>query len=97
LERERHLSLAYSAVAVIHNGLSITEPLPTEVTAFHSSPYQVIHSDRFWQAIEDRITDPQVRQLPRHAGSTSQWVDSTDVQTYGHWFDRLRGLYTGWR
>jgi hypothetical protein len=79
-----------------YNALGITEPLPTEVSAFHSSPHQVIQSDRFWQAIEQHITAIRSANCPP-CRSTSQWVDSTDVQTYPHWFERLRGAYGGWR
>lgn len=92
-DRERHLAEAYVAVAEMHNALGITDPLPTRVSTFHSRPYLVIHADRFWQAIEARITSVEVRQLPPHIGSTSQWVDSTDIQSYPRWFRPLRGLY----
>jgi len=91
--RERHLSTAYTLVAEMHNALEITESIPPHISAFYDRPYQVIHGDRFWQAIVTRITDQGVRDLPRLAGSTSQWVDSTDVQIYTNWFPRLRALY----
>jgi hypothetical protein len=91
-ERERHLAAAYSVVAELHNGLGITEPLPIEVSHFHNRPYLVIGGDRFYAAIQRRITDPEVQRLPRCAGSISQWVDSTDVQ-WTHWFAPLRNLY----
>lgn len=92
-ERERDLSTAYVLVAEMHNALGITAPIPPHVSPFYDRPYQVIHGDRFWQAIVTRITDHEVRHLPRLAGSTTQWADSTDVQTYPNWFPRLRALY----
>jgi len=46
-ERERYLSRAYSHVAKMHNALSITEPLDTNVSPYYNGPYQVIHSERF--------------------------------------------------
>jgi hypothetical protein len=91
-ERERHLGAAYALVAELHNGLGITEPLPTAVSPFHGRPYLVIHGGRFAAAIQQRIVDPEVRRLPRCAGSTSQWVDSTDMQ-WTHWYGPLRRLY----
>jgi hypothetical protein len=92
-ERERHLSTTYEAVAEIHNALGLTEPLPTRVSPFFDRPYLIIHADRFCEALEARISDEEVKRLPRHAGSTSQWADSTDVQTYPHWFGPLRAVY----
>jgi hypothetical protein len=92
-EREQHLSTAYILVAGLHNALEITEPLAVEVSNFHNRPYRVIHGGRFYTAIQRRIADPEVLRLPRAAGATTQWVDSTDVQ-WSHWFGPLRGLYS---
>jgi len=92
-ERERHLSAAYEIVAELHNGLAITDPIDANVSPFHSRPFQVIHGDRFWNAIQAAITDEEVKRLPVHLGSISQWVDSTDVLSYPRWFGPLRTLY----
>jgi hypothetical protein len=92
-EREGYRSEVYTVVAELHNALGITDPLPTSVSRFHHRPYLVLGADRFWQAIEARISSPAVRRLPHHLGSISQWVDSTDVQAYPNWFGRLRALY----
>ena len=92
-ERERHLSAAYEAVAEMHNALGVTEPLPTRVSPFFNRPYLIIHADRFSDALEARIADEGAKRMPRHAGSTSQWANSTDVQTYPHWFEPLRAVY----
>jgi hypothetical protein len=91
-EREAQLAAAYTLVATMHNALQLTEPLPAEVSSFHNRPYQVIHADRFWKALTARITDAEVRRLPRAVGSTSQWLDSTDAQ-WKHWYGPLRRLY----
>jgi len=40
----------------------------------------------------ERITDPEMRRLPRAVGSTSQWVDSTDAQ-WTHWYGPLWRIY----
>jgi hypothetical protein len=92
-QRERHLSSAYETAAELHNELAITDPLPTSVSSFYGRPFQVIHADRFSDALGARITDEEVRRLPRHAGSISQWVDSTDILDYPHWLEPLRGAY----
>jgi hypothetical protein len=44
--------------------------------------------------IRHKVRVLTVRRLPPHMGSTTQWVDSTDVQTYPRWFAPLRALYT---
>jgi hypothetical protein len=79
VERETHLSAAYTTVAEMHNALGIAEPLPPEVSQFHARPYVVIGGDRFVDAIRAAIEDPAVRALPAHVGSVDQFVDSTDV------------------
>jgi hypothetical protein len=91
-DRERALSTAYATVAVMHNALDITEPLPTAVSGFFNRPYQVIHGDVFWQAIQLRISDAEVKRLPRAVGSIAQWVDSTDA-IWSQWFGPFRRLY----
>jgi hypothetical protein len=78
-ERERHLSAAYEQLATLHNALSITPPLPTEVTPFHDRPFQVIQAGRFVDALRDEITDPDVLALPPQLGGLDQWTDSTEV------------------
>ena len=92
-ERERSLSAAYEAVAELHNSLGITAPIEPRVSPFHDRPFSVIHGDRFWTAIRAAIVDENVRRLPPHLGSISQWADSTDVLSYPDWFGRLRELY----
>ncbi len=77
--RERELSVAYETVADMHNGLAITDPLPTGVTGYHGRPYLVISADRFADAIRARITDPDVLALPTHLGAVDQFADSTDA------------------
>ena len=92
-EREHYLSAAYEAVAELHNGLGITEPIEPRVSRFHDRPFLVIHGDRFWTALRAAIVDEDVRRLPAHLGSITQWVDSTDVLSSPGWFGRLREIY----
>ncbi len=77
-ERERHLSGAYSVIAIMHNDLNITKPLPTKTTKYHGRPYLVIHSDNFASVIRAKITDKKLRNL-KPIGSVDQFTDSTPV------------------
>jgi hypothetical protein len=92
-EREKVLASAYEAMAEMHNGLGITEPLPTQVSRFFDRPFLVIHADYFDEAIRAVITDPEVRALPENLGSIDQFVDSTDVLDCPERFDRLKLMY----
>jgi hypothetical protein len=80
--REAALARAYTVAAEAHNALGLTEPLDPRPSAFHGRPYQVIHGDRFAEALKASIQDPRVRSLVEAAGlvgSVDQWIDSTDV------------------
>ncbi|MCW2929324.1 MAG: hypothetical protein JWM19_286 [Actinomycetia bacterium] len=76
--REQHLRDAYETVAALHNQLRLTPPLDTRTRRFHDRPYQVISAARFTAALQDAVTDPQVRRLPL-TGAIDQFVDSTDA------------------
>lgn len=89
-ERERWLSEAYLHVARMHNDLHLTEDIPAEVSAFGAHrPYQVLHSERFVDALRVRIKSETVRGLG-HPGAVWQFADSTDL--YGFCKD-LRAVY----
>jgi hypothetical protein len=91
--REKSLCEAYSLLAEMHNALHLTEPLSTEVSLFHERPFQVIHGDRFADALFKTITDPAVRKLPRHLGGIDHWVHNTDVRSNPDQFSRLGSVY----
>ena len=93
-ERERHLSAAYTVVASLHNGLEITDPLPTDVSRFHQRPYLVIGAERFTRAIRARIADERMRRLPPDVGAIDQFVDSTDVLTNPSLCAKLKAVYS---
>jgi hypothetical protein len=77
----------------MQNALQLAEPVRDTVSPFFGRPFLVIHGDRFAAALEQAITDEAVKGLPRYLGSTSQWVDSTDVLSSPRWCGRLAGLY----
>ena len=95
-ERERHLCNAYEAVAHLHNGLGITEPLAERVSPFHGRPFQVIHGGHFVTAIINVIEDQAVRDLVTRVGvigSIDQISDNVDVVSYPEHVVKLRALY----
>ncbi|OKJ16172.1 DUF4037 domain-containing protein [Kitasatospora sp. CB01950] len=76
--RERRLCDAYEAAARAHNALGLTEPLDPARRWYHGRPYQVLHAERFAQALQGTVTDPELRGLPL-TGAVDQWADSTDL------------------
>jgi hypothetical protein len=86
--REHHLSDAYQTTAALHNELGITKSLDTSTSHYYDRPYQVLHADRFADALTRHIRDPQIRRLPK-IGSVDQYIDSTDA--LGN-YEFLRGV-----
>lgn len=93
--REAALAEAYVYVAKIHNKLGITEPLEAEVSSFHSRPYQVIHGERFAEALIARITDPEVKRIAEKTmiGGIDHFSDSTDLRENAGVRPAIKGLY----
>ena len=87
--REDHLAAAYRLVAALHNTLGLTDPLDPATRPYYTRPYQVLHADRFAEALFATIADPEIRDLPPH-GNADQTFDSTDVLSHR---DRCRALY----
>jgi hypothetical protein len=77
-ERERQLSAAYEAMAVLHNELGITAPLEVTTRPYYSRPYQVIGAGRFTAALRREIADPAITRLSL-AGTVDQFIDNTDA------------------
>ena len=78
-EREAALIVAYGVVAQMHNDLEVTDPLTTETTLYYNRPFQVIHGERFADALYAKIEDENVLALPQKLGGVNQFIDSTDV------------------
>jgi hypothetical protein len=91
--REGHLAWLYEHVAAMHNVLGLTEPLSTETSNFHDRPFQVLHADRFAEALRSTIVDADVLRLPPAVGAVDQWVDSTDVLSNPAQYRPLAALY----
>ncbi len=92
-EREHSLSQAYEALADMHNGLGITEPLPSKVSNYFGRPFKVIHGDWFAQAINAQIQDETIKKIPVNIGSIDQFSDSTDLIEHVELRKRLKALY----
>lgn len=92
-ERDLALGEAYAAVARLHNGLGLTDPLPAEPVPFHGRPFTVISGDRFANALRARLADPEVCALPFPIGGVDQWADSTDLLESAALRPQLEALY----
>ena len=80
-EREKHLIPAYELSADMHNGLGITAGLDPKVSPFWGRPFQVIHGDRFAQAIVSKIAGEEIRDMAgrRLIGNIDLISDNTDL------------------
>ncbi len=92
-ERERYLSIAYALSAEMHNALGITQPLDTKVSPFHNRPYQVIHAERFANAIREAISDQEVRKKRISIGSIDQFIDCTDIMSNPQLYRKSRIVF----
>jgi hypothetical protein len=92
-DRERHLNVACEIVAVMHNDLAITAPVPTRVSRFHDRPFLVIQGESIATEIWEAIQDEKVRALPYGVGKIDQYVDSTDVLSNSGRCHKLSALY----
>jgi len=95
-EREKSLAKAYQYVALMHNGLEITEPLSAKVDKFFSRPFLVIHlHGKFADEICKRISDPAVKLIAEKPliGSIDQFSDSSDILSNPEWRTILSKLY----
>ncbi len=93
-EREKPMSQAYEYLAQMHNALGITEPVPTEVEPFYTRPYLVPGKSNPGRAIYEKISDEEVKRLPKFIGSVDQLTDVVCVRDWAGYRARLRGLYT---
>lgn len=91
--RQDHLTKAYERMANMHNELGITDSLTTKVSRFHNRPFMIIHGDDFADTIFAKISDDEVKQLPKYLGAIDQYVDSTDVLSYTEKFRRFWSMY----
>ena len=94
-DRDRLLSEAYRVVAVRHNRLALTEPMPETPTSFFGRPFRVMALQGFADALLRSVRDPEVAELAqgRPIGSIDQFSDSTDLLEAAELRPSLRALY----
>ncbi|MBN1412337.1 MAG: DUF4037 domain-containing protein [Spirochaetales bacterium] len=92
-DRESHLSRAYEHLARMHNDMRITKYIDPHVSLFHKRPYQVIHADRFVNALYEKINSPVLCSMERKIGAIGQFTDSTDIQCWTAARKKLASVY----
>lgn len=94
-KREGFLVQAYEQLAIRHNALKLTKPLPEQVTSFFGRPFQVIELHGFSQALIEQIEDPRVKRIATQSplGSLDLLSDNTNLVSHPRWRPRVRQLY----
>lgn len=94
-ERGELLAAAYAKVAVLHNALGLTDPMPEQARDFFGRPFRVMALHGFADALLYGIQDPVVRQIAqrRPVGSIDQFSDSTDLLEGAEWRMAVRAFY----
>ncbi len=94
-KREQFLVQAYEHLAIRHNALKLTRPLPEQVTSFFGRPFQVIELHGFAQALMEQIQDPRVERIAAQSpmGSLDLLSDNTDLVSNPRWRPLVRHLY----
>lgn len=82
--REQALCEAYVQMAKMHNSLRITERMSEDTSPFHNRPFEVIHGERFVQALLPTISDPEVQRIASRPliGGIDQFSDNTDMREH---------------
>lgn len=93
--RETSLVKAYELLAVQHNALGLTEPLPIQVRLFWGRPFLVIAQHGFASALLAQIRDPAVQRIAARPpiGSIDQFSDNTDLLENPDWRSLVRHFY----
>lgn len=93
--RDRWLGEVYEQLAILHNRLELTDPLPEETRQFFGRPLRVMALHGFADALLATIRDPDVLRLARRRpiGSIDQFSDSTDLREAVELRPSLRALF----
>ena len=90
--REEHMSRAYEIIAQMHNKLSLTSPMKTNVFNYYNRPYLVIHASRFAEAIKSIISDKEVRKLPSF-GAIDQFIADANLLEHPQLRQKLKATF----
>ncbi|KAB8161227.1 DUF4037 domain-containing protein [Streptomyces sp. 3MP-14] len=77
-ERERALGAALERVARLQNAADLAPRVDPGLRNYHGRPFQVLHAERFAEALAATLTDPTLTALPL-TGGVDQWADNTDL------------------
>lgn len=78
-KREEALCAASLVLQERHNELAVTETLEAGIWPFHDRPYEVPRSERFVEALHERIVSSELRGLCRHVGAVNQISHGADI------------------
>lgn len=94
-QREHFLVKAYEHIAIRHNTLKLTKPLPEQTISFFGRPFQVIELHGFSGALMEQIEDPRVKSIAEGAprGSLDLLSDNTNLVSDPRWRPRIHQLY----
>jgi hypothetical protein len=93
--REEYLVQAYEHLAIRHNMLKLTEPLPEKATSFFGRPFRVIELHGFADSLVKQIEDPVVKKIAAKPliGNLDLLSDNTEFLSYPYWRPLIRQLY----
>ena len=94
-DREAALTAAFQQLAIHHNELGTTEPVPTELGWFHERPFRILNEAPIMTALFNAITDPALKTIAYNIGSIDQFSHSTDLRSNPILRHALKALYTG--
>jgi len=94
-QREQYLVKAYEQIAIRHNAIKLTKPLPEQVTSFFGRPFQVIAFHGFTEALLRLIEDPKVKRIAEQPliGGIDLLSDNTAFVSNPVWHPFARQLY----
>ena len=94
-QREHFLVKAYEQIAMRHNALKLTAPLPEQTIFFFGRPFQVMALHGFAEALLKQIQDPQMKHIATRPliGGLDLLSDNTDFVSNPHWRSLIRQLY----
>lgn len=80
-KRDSGLAVAYQRVAEMHNRLGLTPALSSEPSLFWGRPFNVIHGDRFADALREAIREETVKAIAKRRliGNVDMVSDNTDL------------------
>jgi hypothetical protein len=95
--RQEAVAQASSFLARKHNSLGITPFIAPDSTPFFNRPYRVLFADRFANAIQQAIADPQLQRVAAEIGGVDQISDCVNLIEDVTLSQRVQVFYTEFR